>query len=250
MGSPAGMLTEPSASSTCSQSWPTWSRARRRPCVQYHCVQMDNALIRLVCFDLGGVVIRICRTWAEGCAAAGLDVREEARWRQARPARKALIVQYQTGRIDGATFARKASALVGGLYSPAEIMGIHRAWLLDEYEVIGSVVDRLHEAGIDTAALSNTNHEHWVQMGEYPAVMRIHHHLPSHHLGLDKPDSSIYRLAERRLGYAGREILFFDDTQENITAAREVGWAAELIDPAASPAVQISSALAAHGVAG
>ena len=31
--------------------------------------------ISLVCFDLGGVVVRICRSWAEGCAEAGLDVR-------------------------------------------------------------------------------------------------------------------------------------------------------------------------------
>ncbi len=44
--------------------------------------------IRLVCFDLGGVVIRICRTWAEGCAAAGLEVRDPLLWRQTKPARR------------------------------------------------------------------------------------------------------------------------------------------------------------------
>jgi len=31
--------------------------------------------IRMVCFDLGGVLIKHCRTWREGCAAAGLRLR-------------------------------------------------------------------------------------------------------------------------------------------------------------------------------
>ena len=29
--------------------------------------------ISLVCFDLGGVVLRICQSWAEGCVVAGLE---------------------------------------------------------------------------------------------------------------------------------------------------------------------------------
>ena len=211
---------------------------------------MNQTRIRLVCFDLGGVVLRICRTWAEGCAAAGLDVRDPSRWQQTKPARAALIVQYQTGRIDGQTFAQQASALVGGLYSPAEILGIHRAWLLTEYEGINDLVHRLHQGGLDTATLSNTNHEHWARMGEFPAVMRIRHHLPSHRIGLHKPDPSIYCLVERQLGYAGAEILFLDDTQENVAAARQVGWKAQLIDPSAPTAAQIISVLRSHGVSG
>ncbi|MCZ6735630.1 MAG: hypothetical protein O7C65_07570, partial [Planctomycetota bacterium] len=101
---------------------------------------MNQTRIRLVCFDLGGVVLRICRTWAEVCAAAGLDVRDPSQWKQTKPARAALIEQYQTGRIDGQTFAQQASALVGGLYSPAEILGIHRAWLLAEYDGLNELV--------------------------------------------------------------------------------------------------------------
>ena len=29
----------------------------------------------VICFDLGGVLVRICRDWNEGCAAAGIDPR-------------------------------------------------------------------------------------------------------------------------------------------------------------------------------
>ena len=204
--------------------------------------------IQLVCFDVGGVVVRICHTWAEGCAAAGITPRNLSLWDETGPARKALIRKYQTGRIDGATFADRISALVSGIYSPAEIMGVHHAWLLDEYEGVGDLVERLHLNGLETAALSNTSHEHWCRMGEYPAVMRIRHHLPSHRLGLQKPDPKIYQRLEQQLGYAGARIIFFDDKVENVEGARAAGWHGELIDPAASPAAQITEALRAHGI--
>jgi putative hydrolase of the HAD superfamily len=204
--------------------------------------------VRLACFDLGGVVIRICRSWTEGCAAAGLDVREPARWDEVKAARLALVHRHQVGRIDGTRFAQEISALWGGLYSPAEIMGIHRAWLLGEYEGIGDLIESVHRAGLETAALSNTCHEHWCRMGDYPAVMRIRHLLPSHQLGLQKPDPLIYRRAEQRLGYRGAEIIFFDDKIENVDAARDAGWHAEIIDPDGSTVPQITGALRARGV--
>lgn len=204
--------------------------------------------IRLACFDIGGVIVRICRSWTEGCAAAGVAARDPARWEQVGPARLALIRRHQTGRIGGMTFAEGISALWDGLYSPAEILGIHHAWLLGEYEGIGDVIDRVHRAGLDTAALSNTCHEHWSRMGDYPAVMRIRHHLPSHQLGVQKPDPLIYLRAERRLGRRGAEIIFFDDKAENVDAARAAGWHAEIIDPAASTAAQIVEALRGHGI--
>ncbi len=209
---------------------------------------MGSTALRLVCFDLGGVVLRICRNWREGCAAAGLDERDPAAWRQSGPARQALLIDHQTGRIDGPTFAAMVSELTGGLYSPAEILGIHHAWLLGQHRGMGAIMERVHRGGLDTAALSNTNHEHWVRMGEFPAVMRIRHLFASHRLGLHKPDPSFYHRLERQLGYAGSEILFFDDTQENVAAAQRLGWRAELIDPAASPAAQIAAVLGANGV--
>ena len=29
----------------------------------------------IVCFDIGGVLVRICRTWEEGCIAADVPLR-------------------------------------------------------------------------------------------------------------------------------------------------------------------------------
>ena len=41
---------------------------------------------------------------------------------------------------------------------------------------------------------------------------------------LVKPNRPIYDLAARRLGLTPHELLFLDDTEANVTAARRWGW--------------------------
>lgn len=216
--------------------------------VLYDELTMANPIHRLVCFDLGGVIIRICRTWAEGCAAAGLEVRQPELWRKTRVARRRIIIDYQTGRIDGLTFASRASALVDGLYSPAEILGVHHAWLIDQYQGVAELVDRLHGADVATASLSNTNHEHWSRMGEFPAVLQMRHHLPSHMTGLHKPDPRVFERVEQQLGHHPSEIIFFDDTAENVESALAHGWRAHQIDHDGDTAAVMTECLEDAGI--
>ena len=210
-------------------------------------MSVASSPIRLVCFDLGGVVIRICQSWNEACAAAGVSVRDTQLWQQTKPDRLRVIADFQTGRIDAPTFAARLSGEVAGLYSPAEILGVLHAWLLDEYAGVAELIDRVHDAGLDTAALSNTSHDHWGRIVGYPAVKRLRHLLASHLLGLHKPDPMIFRRLEEQLGYRAQEIIFFDDTQENVIAADGVGWKAHLIDPQADTAQQIAAILRDEG---
>jgi len=206
-------------------------------------MRIDATSIRLVCLDLGGVIIRICRSWAEGCAAAGLDVRAADKRPKTEAARRQVVVDYQTGRIDCDTFARRLSDILEGVYTPEEIMAVHRAWCIEEYAGVGEAIDAIHAAGLDTACLSNTNHSHWAQIGSYPAFRKIRTKLASHLMGLHKPDEAIYREAERRLNVRGGEILFFDDLEDNVLAARAAGWNAVQVDPAGRTDEQIMSAL-------
>jgi putative hydrolase of the HAD superfamily len=199
----------------------------------------------VICFDLGGVMIRICRSWAEGCAAAGVPLRPGA---AEIGAHGDLHDAHQLGQIDGALWARQLSARLGGLYAPREIMAVHEAWMLGEYPGLGPVIDVVHRLGLETAALSNTNAEHWRQMAAYPAVQRLRHRLASHELGLRKPDPAIYQALERRLHVTGPDIVFFDDLAENLAAARSRGWRAVEIDPQGDTAVQIVAALRRYGV--
>jgi len=45
-------------------------------------------------------------------------------------------------------------------------------------------------------------------------------------LGLAKPDPEIYARADELFGTAPGDVLFFDDRQDNVAAAREHGWSA------------------------
>ena len=50
----------------------------------------------------------------------------------------------------------------------------------------------------------------------------------SHEVGLAKPDPAIYRLTEQRLGVQAHQIVFLDDRDEHVEAARTCGWSAVL----------------------
>lgn len=44
------------------------------------------------------------------------------------------------------------------------------------------------------------------------------------HLGIIKPEKEIYHHAQKKAGVPHKNILFIDDYEENIKAARELGW--------------------------
>ncbi|MCA9285754.1 MAG: HAD-IA family hydrolase [Phycisphaerales bacterium] len=204
---------------------------------------------RLVCFDLGGVVVRICRSWAEGCAAAGLPVHGAAERERTRSDRQEAVLAYQTGRIDGPAFARKISAILDGAYTPKEIMDVHRAWIIGAYPGMDTLIDGIHAAGLETGVLSNTNAEHWSALEGIGAFTRLHNRHASHLLGLHKPDPAIYRAFEAATGFGADDIVFFDDLPENVEGARSAGWRAMPIDPLGDPASQVRGHLAALGLA-
>jgi FMN phosphatase YigB (HAD superfamily) len=49
------------------------------------------------------------------------------------------------------------------------------------------------------------------------------------HVG--KPDEGIYQIAQAEAGFQSQEILFIDNTQENVDAAIKFGWKGYHYDP-------------------
>jgi putative hydrolase of the HAD superfamily len=204
----------------------------------------------VVCFDAGGVLVEICRSWAEGCRAADLDVRGDVD-ASCGPGSgfPDINAAYQRGEIALEEFADGVHRLVDGLYTVEEIIRVHHAWTLDEYPGISALVDALHEGGIETAMLSNTSHDHWITFPDrYPGLMRIRHRHGSHLIGVCKPDAAAYEVVEASTGARGPEILFFDDLEENVEGARAMGWRAQRIDPLASTIDQMRSWLERFGL--
>jgi putative hydrolase of the HAD superfamily len=69
----------------------------------------------------------------------------------------------------------------------------------------------------------------------------------SHEVGLAKPDPAAYELTARRLGVAAHEVLFLDDVQVNVEAARACGWHGVLHVDTASSIREMERVVAAEG---
>ena len=82
----------------------------------------------------------------------------------------------------------------------------------------------LQQAGVKTGVLSNIGDA--MEAGivaRFPWIGDFTHRTFSHRLGMAKPDRAIYLHAAEGLGVSPEKILFIDDREENIAAARAVG---------------------------
>lgn len=213
-----------------------------------HFVGMSSSPVRVVCFDLGGVLVRIARDWPDACRRAGVDVPvDPLAWER----HHSLLVRYETGQFDEAGYLRELPACLPDV-RPEHVGRIFDAWLLGLYPGAAELLRDLKRRGLTTACLSNTNDRHWRTImredARYQPLAELDFCLASHELGVMKPDEQIYRLAERRMGFSGEQVLFFDDKPANVEAARAVGWRAEVIDRADDAIPQVREYLAAHGV--
>lgn len=77
--------------------------------------------------------------------------------------------------------------------------------------------------------LSNTNSIHWDYMlRTYDFMGQFDRRFASQILGSAKPSPIIYERVQEHLVVAPRQILFFDDREENVEAACSKGWNARL----------------------
>ena len=203
----------------------------------------------LVCFDWGGVILRICDDFHQACDRCGIEQRPLVDDQSQRERRHALVRAYEIGQIGDEAFFEGVSGAMDRVYSPSEIARAHDAWLIGEFPRIAEIVDGLHDARIATALLSNTNRRHWLRrehsaLGEcFPVAARVRYSCVSHLVGAGKPDEVIYRTLEERAQVTPGEVQFFDDREENVAGARAYGWSAVRIDPTADPARQIRQVL-------
>jgi glucose-1-phosphatase len=218
-----------------------------------------NIPVRVVCFDLGGVLVRIRRTFNEAILASGVPLREaqDLADAEARAEREALISAHQRGQIDFATYVRQFAEAVLGLYSAEEVARIHQAVLIDEYPGVAQFLRSLRaNLSLRLACLSNTDDAHWLRLtatgpnAEFPSLGLLHQRLASHVLRLAKPDPLIYAAARRHFGCEPEKIVFFDDLPRNVKAAEAAGWHAHLIDHTQDPVAQMRTLLAGYHLVG
>jgi glucose-1-phosphatase len=217
--------------------------------------QMHEDSGKLVVFDLGGVVVRICRSWQEACNAVGIAYEPRAIRADLHDQRRALVRAYEVSAIESDEYFRQLSILTDNIYTPSEVQRVHEGWILSEYSGVAELIDDLHQAGVRTGVLSNTNASHWRQLtsgrhgpAKFPIVERAQHVHASHILKLAKPSKEIYQAFAEQTQTSPRDIVFFDDLAENVHGAKECCWHAHQIDHDGDTALQMRAELLRLGV--
>lgn len=116
----------------------------------------------------------------------------------------------------------------------AEIHDWHDAWIeMAQPPITHSVLllRALRSKGIPVHMLSNFGRETFAfAETQYPFLTEFDRRFISAHLGVIKPDPAIYEAVERETGLDPATILFTDDREENIEAARARGWGVHHFD--------------------
>ncbi len=101
---------------------------------------------------------------------------------------------------------------------------VFEGWASQPDEALAALVARLRAAGVAVAALTN-NTSTEAELMARPGLARLFDlAISSADVRLRKPDEAMYRHAETRLRAAGEALVFVDDVEANVQAARALGW--------------------------
>jgi HAD superfamily hydrolase (TIGR01509 family) len=197
-----------------------------------------------VVFDVGKVLAHAHMQWKNALTASGLqhsdsDLLEKYLYDLPE------YLPYEGGQISEDTYLTSL-AKEFGLKDTVEAKHLHRSIIGDEYPGVLAVIQELKAKGIETATLSNNNPIHWAwftESGDYPAIESIDHLVASFHLGCFKPEPEIYRAFCHHLGWNKADLVFLDDSEKNVLAARTAGWEAHIISDDEPKAEQIRRVL-------
>lgn len=207
----------------------------------------------LVVFDVGSVLVQAGRSLAEEIALAGFYV--DADRLAAFEARLSTLPHANIGAIEISRYAPLFAEASDGMFSTTDALRIHSASMVREHAGIASIFDTVEAADVETALLCNVQDAEWERLfptdgsvPDFPTLLRAKYRFASHLMGFRKPDPRAYLEVERGTGRSAEAILFFDDREENVAAARERGWTAEVIDHRGDTAEQMLRLLQHHEV--
>ncbi|UIX33491.1 HAD family hydrolase [Streptomyces sp. GQFP] len=184
----------------------------------------QNASPTVVVWDLGGVLAPSGRALA--VLAGALDVPESELAGPYWAHRDAYDLGASPGEYWGAV-----GAGLGRSLDAARVERLDRldtdCWATLAPDA-AALLDRLARRGIALGVLSNApaSLAKAVRGASWSGVFETL--VFSCDLGLKKPDPLVYRAADRLLGRAPSDVVFFDDRPENVEAARAHGWRAHV----------------------
>lgn len=177
----------------------------------------ESKSIKVILFDLGGVLLRL----NDPIATFGLDISLDE-WRE-RWLRSPSVQKFESGRMDTEEFAKRIVNEAQMPYGWREFIKRFDRWpdrLFDNtIEVLQSIPEEYNKA-----LLSNINPLHWRRDEVAGAISPyVDRHFLSFETGFVKPDRNAYELVARTYGCSPGKILYFDDTKSCVAAASELG---------------------------
>jgi len=200
---------------------------------------------RLVCFDLGGVLIQTYPSLEALCTAYQLPVLP-ALFAKTNESRKILKSAYHRGEYDVRTYSKKLGGILENRYTPTQMLTLHQAEIIGAFDdaETAHLFDALKEKGHAIAILSNTCEVHWQEIvTTYWFPRKTDHLFLSFELNENKPRETFYQIVEDVTTHEPRDIIFFDDSEENIRTAKERGWQAHQIIGGTPPLQQVQTIL-------
>jgi putative hydrolase of the HAD superfamily len=181
-----------------------------------------------VVFDLFGVIARTqteeARRRIEELAGVGGAPFWEAYW-DGRPAYDAGQSSQDywaatAGRLGVRLDSRTVEALIEADLASWTEADEHMVELVTELAGQGRPLGLLSNIIEDLVPVFEGIHGHWLR--HFTALTY------SCRIGVAKPDPRAYEICARRLGVAPADVIFFDDNERNVVAAREAGMTAEV----------------------
>jgi putative hydrolase of the HAD superfamily len=182
--------------------------------------------IRVVLFDVGGVLVELdgMETML-GWLGSGKTAEEMwARW-----LRSTAVRQFETGLIEAPEFAVAATREFELDIEPARFLKSFEGWPKGLYPGAMEVVARI-PARYRRALLSNSNALHWPRLlNDMGLADAFEHRFVSHLTAKIKPDRAAFEHVVASLGCSPHHVLFLDDNQLNVDAARSFGMHAQRV---------------------
>jgi glucose-1-phosphatase len=186
--------------------------------------------IRIILFDVGGVLVEVTGIdvileWVEH----RLSAQDVWRFWFSSPAVRA----FETGRIEPARFATEVLAELNLDLRPEDFLKAFVSWPARLYPGVAELLSRIPPS-YTRALLSNSNALHWPRvMDDLGLGAAFEHRFVSHLIGWVKPDAQAFEHALEGLRCAPSEVLFLDDSELNVAAARHLGIRAAQVRGAA-----------------
>ncbi len=199
-----------------------------------------------IVFDLGGVLMdfgglrRLAELSGEDDGPALRSRWVGSSWAQA----------FERGECDADAFGAGVVRDWGLDLTPAEFVDDFARWSAGPSAGSVELVESLSGI-VPMACVSNTNPAHWQRhLDRWGVVDHFDWTFVSHELGMLKPDPALFHHVIRTIGMTPDRLLFLDDVDEHVEAARRAGMRAERTRGVGEVRDALASHLPADSLAG